>query len=185
MEQKLIAQIQKGNREAFEQLYHRYAEYALRVATAITKSRTFAADAVQETFIRIYKNIQSFDRSRPFKPWFYRILINECHRFLEKKGKLIPTDHHWDNDLNLAQADQHDFEQYEDLYQAIGRLGDLYRIPIILKYLNEFSEKEIAELLELNQNTVKSRLLKGRQMLREEMERLSAKEGLSNGREKI
>lgn len=185
MENKMIAQIQKGNRDAFAELYNIYAEYALRVATAITKSRTFAADAVQETFIRVYKNIQTFDRSKPFKPWFYRILINECNRFLERKGKLIPTDHHWDNDPNLAQTDLHYFEQYEDLYQAVGQLNDLYRIPIILKYLNDFSEKEIAELLELNQNTVKSRLLKGRQQLKEALEQDRAKEGLNDGRQKV
>lgn len=185
MEKKLIARIQEGNQEAFAELYEQYAEYALRVAAAITKSRTFAADAVQETFIRIYKNMGSFDRTKPFKPWFYRILLNECHRFLEKKGKLIPTDHHWDNDPALAQSDQHHFEQYEELYQAVGELSDLYRIPIILKYLNDFSEKEIADLLDMNQNTVKSRLLKGRQQLKEALLKQGGKEGLSDGRQKI
>lgn len=185
MEKKLITQIQAGDKQMFKELYDLYAEYALRVATAITKSRTFAADAVQETFIRIYKNIHSFDLTKPFKPWFYRILLNECNRFLEKKGKLIPTDHHWDNDPSLAKTDQHHFEEYEDLYKAVGELTDLYRIPIILKYLNDFSEKEIAELLDLNQNTVKSRLLKGRQQLREALVQQGAKEGLSDGRQKV
>ncbi|MBB6678549.1 sigma-70 family RNA polymerase sigma factor [Cohnella lubricantis] len=182
MEKQLIDQIQQGDKEAFKKLYDHYAEYALRVATAITKSSAFAADAVQETFIRVYRNIHAFERGKPFKPWFYRILINECNRFLEQKRKLIPVDFQWDQEPKLVQSDRVPIEQYEDLYEAIGKLQDLYRIPIILKYLNELTEKEIADLMDLNVNTVKSRLLKGRQLLKDELQERTAKEGTSCGR---
>lgn len=182
-EQRLINEINQGNKEAFKALYDHYAEYALRVAAAITGSPAFAADAVQETFIRVYRNIRSFERDKPFKPWFYRILINECNRFLAQRKKLIPVDFQGENAPSLVQSDRHSFEQYEDLYAAIGKLNDLYRIPIILKYLNELSEKEIADSLDMNVNTVKSRLLKGRQLLKDELQRSATKEGTRCGRQ--
>ena len=71
-----------------------------------------------------------------------------------------------DNSALFAKEDNHDFVEYQFLYEAIGNLKDIYRIPIILKYLKGFKEAEIAEILEINQNTIKSRLLKGRQYLK-------------------
>jgi RNA polymerase sigma factor (sigma-70 family) len=53
------------------------------VATVVTKSRANTADAVQETFIRVYDHIDRFDPAKAFKPWFYRILLNECNRLMK------------------------------------------------------------------------------------------------------
>jgi RNA polymerase sigma factor (sigma-70 family) len=61
------------------------------------------------------------------------------------------------------------FDQLSDLYATIQSLADAHRIPLILKYIKGFSEKEISEILSLNQNTVKSRLFKGRKMLKEQL----------------
>ena len=66
----------------------------------------------------------------------------------------------------FAKEDDHEFVEYQYLYEAIENLKDIYRIPIILKYLKGFKEAEIAEILGINQNTIKSRLLKGRQYLK-------------------
>lgn len=88
--QELIKEIKRGEKEAFRTLYNQYAEYAIRVATAVTRNRMHAADAVQETFIRIYNNIDRFDESKSFEPWLYKILINECNRILKKQPKTIP-----------------------------------------------------------------------------------------------
>jgi RNA polymerase sigma factor (sigma-70 family) len=127
-----------------------------------------ARDAVQETFIRVYRSIGSFDTGRPFKPWFFRILINECNRLLRKEPRLISLNKVIDEDGAQIAADQK--EDYSDLYHAIQSLKDIYRIPVVLKYLQGFSEKEIAEILDINQNTVKSRLFKAREMLRKKLQ---------------
>ena len=170
MDHNLILRVKEGDKEAFAILYDIYAEYALRVATAITKSTAEAADAVQETFIRVYRNIDSFDENRPFKPWFYRILVNECNRVMKNKSKLILVSEYIENDHTHSKEDDYHFEEYEELYAAIGELKDINRIPIILKYLNDFTEKEIAEVLDLNLNTVKSRLYRGREQLKKTLE---------------
>lgn len=82
MEKKIIKRIKAGDWDAFSLLYNQYADYALRVGMAVTRSRANSADAVQETFIRVYRNIDKFDIDKPFKPWFYKILINECRRIM-------------------------------------------------------------------------------------------------------
>ena len=148
------------------ELYNELADEALRVSMTITKDKMKAADAVQETFIRVYNNIHSFDVSKSFKPWFYRILINESKRIVVKHSKIIPFDN-FKLDVVLGyKEEEHKFQEYEILYKSISSLKINNRIPIVLKYLKGFSEKEIAEILNLNQNTVKSRLFKGRQQLK-------------------
>ena len=72
----------------------------------------------------------------------------------------------------MLKKDDYHFEEYEELYAAIEALSDIYRIPIILKYLNDFTEKEIGEILSLNINTVKTRLYRGRQKLKKSLEKI-------------
>lgn len=177
MNNSIIQELQTGNREAFKQMYDEYFEYAIRVAKAVIRNDNSAADAVQETFIRVYQNVHLFDLSKPFKPWFYRILINECKRIISRSSKVVPIDYNWEDRKELAKQDSYRFEKFNDLYDAIQSLQEHHRIPIILKYLHDLTEKEIAEVLELNINTVKSRLFKARNNLKEALKYLEAKEG--------
>ncbi|MBS4538810.1 RNA polymerase sigma factor [Clostridium sp. D2Q-11] len=166
MTKDIIREIKSGNKEAFEDLYNKYADYALRVAFAVTRSNANAADAVQETFIRINSNIDTFKDENPFDPWFYKILINECRRVLKINSIKNSSMDIMANDLYLSVNRTPKFEEYEDLYFAIEKLDEINRIPIILKYLKGFSEKDISHILSLNINTVKSRLYKGRLKLK-------------------
>lgn len=166
LEKEIMEQIQKGDKQAFSQLYELYADYALRVAYGVTKQKELAADAVQETFIRVYRNAPSFDTDKPFKPWFYRILLNECNRLLKKEKKVISIEEYI---AHLPSEEVEEWFEYEDLHEALDALDEHNRVPILLKYLHDFSEKEIAETLDVNVNTIKSRLLKGRQKLKNSM----------------
>lgn len=166
LEKQYIFDIKNGNRQAFRKLYDLYFDYALRIATVICKNQASAGDIVQETFIRVYKNIDDFDMNKDFKPWFYRILINECYRYINKHGKVIPIEIN-EQVIQSMENVRHGFEEYEELYDAIQRLDDRNRIPIILKYLHDLNDKEIAQTLNVNINTVKSRIFKGKQKLKE------------------
>jgi RNA polymerase sigma factor (sigma-70 family) len=167
----LLQNIKDGDNQAFAELYNEYADYALRVAMAVTGNKMSAADAVQEAFIRVYRNMHTFDIDKPFEAWFYRILINECNRTMGKTPKTILVEDFADSSMQGAVEDDYRFEEYESLYKAIGNLEDINKIPIVLKYLKGFKETEIAEIMGLNVNTIKSRLLKGRQKLRNLLER--------------
>ncbi|MED4970575.1 RNA polymerase sigma factor [Parageobacillus toebii] len=107
MEKEIVQRIQQGDEKAFAELYHLYAEYALRVATVVTKSRANAADAVQETFIRVYDHIDRFDPAKAYKPWFYRILLNECNRLMKKQAKMVAMSDYIDDHARMANVDQH------------------------------------------------------------------------------
>ncbi|MEK5040256.1 RNA polymerase sigma factor [Sporosarcina sp. FSL K6-3457] len=169
-----IRNIQAGDKEYFRHFYEAYANYAIRTAFAITRNREMAKDAVQETFIRVYRQINSYNRELPFDPWFYRILTNECLRLLKKESPLSKFEQpDLENDPALAEQS---FDHLSDLYDTIQSLDDLHRIPLILKYIKGFTEKEIADILDLNHNTVKSRLFKGRKRLKEQLD-LVEKEG--------
>jgi RNA polymerase sigma factor (sigma-70 family) len=170
MENDLILKVKIGDREAFHQLYNQYSSYALRTAYAVMSSKEDAGDAVQETFIKVYKNIGSFDESKSFKAWFYRILINECNNIFRKKKPVISIGDFIGNDKQLSKNDIYAYEENEAIFKPLEQLKEIYRTPIILKYINNFSEKEIANILELNVNTLKSRLFKGREKLKQIIE---------------
>ncbi|WP_186668377.1 RNA polymerase sigma factor [Sporosarcina sp. BP05] len=173
---ELIRNIQAGDKDSFRELYEVYADYAIRTASAITRNREMAKDAVQETFIRVYRQISSYNPELPFEPWFYRILTNECLRFLKKESPLSKFEHSdLENDPSLAEESS---DHLSDLYDTIQSLDDMHRIPIILKYVRGFTEKEIADILGLNHNTVKSRLFKGRKRLKEQLDPIDKEDEL-------
>lgn len=162
MERETISRIVQGDREAFRQLYDDYFDYAMRTAILVTKQAEWAKDAVQETFLRVYRNIWQYDSGKPFKPWFYCILLRECYRVMEREKKVIP----FGEQLEKIGVEPKLPDAAVDIYDALQSLNDMYRIPLILKYLHDYSEKEIADMLELNVNTLKSRLHTGREKMK-------------------
>ena len=173
--EEVIRNIQAGDKDSFRKFYEAYADYAIRTASAITRNRDMAKDAVQETFIRVYRQINSYNPKLPFDPWFYRILTNECLRLLKKESPLSKFEHpDLENDPSLAEEF---FDHLSNLYDMIQSLDDTHRIPIILKYVKGFTEKEIADILGLNHNTVKSRLFKGRKRLKEQLDLAEKEDG--------
>lgn len=170
MNDDILAGIRNGSRDAFKQFYDGYENYAIRTAKAITRNDEHAKDAVQEAFIRVYRNISSYNSTLSFDAWFYRILVNECYRVINREKKNTPVDAFIIE--NNAQLTEQSNESLSDLYSMIQNMADLYRIPILLKYIKGFSEKEIAIILDLNQNTVKSRLFNGRNLLKTQLELL-------------
>lgn len=164
-EKTVLKKIKKGDQLAFKLLYDGYAEYALRSAYGITSNYNHASDIVQETFLKVYRNIDQYNMRRPFKPWFYKILLNESKRYMKKQntqGIPIETEQLMDY-LNRRQNEN---ENGQDVKAALEELSDQHRTILTLKYISGFKEREISELLELNINTVKSRLYKGRQKLK-------------------
>lgn len=170
-----IRGIKAGDKQSFRLFYEAYADTAIRTASAITRNSEMAKDAVQETFIRVYKQIESYNPELPFEPWFYRILTNECLRLLKKETMLSKFEHpDLENDPTIAVES---FDELSSLNDTIQSLDDIHRVPLILKYVKGFTEKEIANILQLNQNTVKSRLFKARKRLKETLDVIEKEDG--------
>lgn len=163
-EKKLIKKLKKGDQESFKILYNYYADYALRTCYYITWNRNHTADIVQETFIKVYKGIHTFNLNLSFKPWFYQILLNESKRYMKKQSvQAIPmkseeVTHHLHEKIPSSS-----YTEY--IMDDLAEVSESHRTVLTLKYLSGFTEKEIADMLDLNVNTVKSRLFKARRKL--------------------
>lgn len=164
-EKRLIKKIKKDDDAAFKQLYELYVDYALRSCYYITQNTTHTADIVQETFIKVYRGLHTFDHKRPFKPWFYQILLNESKRYMKKQNKqAVPIESEEIIDYLDEKETISDDASY--IAEDLNKMSEAHRTVLTLKYLNGFSEIEIAQMLHLNVNTVKSRLFKARAKMR-------------------
>ena len=178
MDRFLAQRFKKGDKNAFKELYSDNFDNAIRLASAITRNDEMAKDAVQTAFIRAYEYRSSFNPQMEFSHWYNKILINECKRALIKNQKqpVVYLDNY--SSIKKSALDDYKFEKYEMLYNALQNLKDDLRIPLLLKYINEFSEAEIAETLDLKYSTVKSRLYEGRQKIKTVLEQKGYKEYL-------
>jgi RNA polymerase sigma-70 factor (ECF subfamily) len=143
-------------------------------------SRDLAADLAQETFIKAFLSIDSFDETKRFSPWLYRIAHNLCVDYLRKKR--LPTEalHYESADGEEVQVDIADrtaapdalLERKEiraNFESALGGLDEIYREPLVLRHQEQLSYQEISDILEMPIGTVKARIHRGRGLLKEKL----------------
>ena len=128
------------------------------VACGILRSEADREDAVQECILKAWEKRDSLKSDAAFRSWVTRILINECYDICRRSGKIIVMD-------ELPEAVAPEMEN-PDLRDAINKLEDIYRLPILLFYVEGFSIREISRILQIPEGTVKSRLHAGRGKLR-------------------
>ena len=138
-----------------------------RLAYSYTKNPDDALDIVQESIYKAFSSMDSLKNISYIKTWFYRILVNTAIDFLRKRKRLVVVD-----DEVLVSLDAGKMDNYEniDLRLALENLPDNYRSIIILRYFEDLKLEEIAEVLNENVNTVKTRLYSGLKQLRIKME---------------
>lgn len=169
-EKELVVNVQKGNMQAFEQLFELYKHKALRTVYSMTRDKDVSEDIVQEIFVSCYTSIKSLESPEYFKTWFYRILTRTTWRYMEKQKRLVPvkeifrkSEDSYENS-SLEKLEQKEFSEL--IYREILKLKPKLQTTLILYYYNEFSVKEIAQIMECLEGTVKSRLYTGRRKLR-------------------
>lgn len=167
MDKKTIKKIKKGDKKAFRALYDLYYHSAMRASMSMLKSESDASDVVQETFIRVFKGIHTYDDSKPFKPWFFRILTNEVRRLIQKRKPEQDLDQVAQN--KLEQTHHSRSTDKEVLHEAMEQLKETHREALVLKYVEGFSEIEMSSILDISISAVKSRLFQARKLLKEEL----------------
>jgi len=175
---RLVQLSRTGDRAAFVQLVDMYKDKILRLAYGMLNNRHDSEDVVQETFIRVYMNLNNFDDSQKFSTWIYRIGKNLCIDLLRKKKSIRSLDAatltnartgYYHKLQSQEMSPEHRYlstEFYEHARKVIGKLSEKYREIVELYYLHELSLQEISERLGLPVSTVKSRLHRGREQLR-------------------
>ena len=161
-EAALVRAAQDGSEEAVEELFARHWGAIYRAALLVTGDRAAAEDIAQEAFLAAIRNLDRFDRRRPFGPWLHRIVVNRAidwTRARKLRGEVELGDY-----LPAPPAPELDGT-------ALGRIAELapeHRAVVVLRYLLEYTPGEIAELLDLPRGTVNSRLRRGLDSMKEE-----------------
>jgi RNA polymerase sigma-70 factor (ECF subfamily) len=162
-EAALIRRAQAGAEEAIEELFRRYWPVAFRAAGYITRDAAAAEDIAQEAFLAAIRNLDRFDRSRPFGPWFKRLVANRAidwTRARKLRGYELGEEA-IDGARDDAATEHPAAEVGEEVALAIGALPLDQRTAVVLRYLLEYTPGEIAELLGVPRGTVNSRLRRG------------------------
>lgn len=137
-----------------------------RYAYWICKNQPLAEDLVQETFLRAWRSLDSLQNDKAAKAWLFTILRRENARLYERyRPELTNID-----DYSIADTSEDGPDavmEKEILHNAINQLESEYRDPLLLQVVGGFSGKEIAEILDLNSNTVMTRLFRARSQLKD------------------
>lgn len=167
---ELVNNVKKGDMVAFEELFDLYKYKALRTVYSMTRDKDVSEDIVQEVFVTCYTTIKNLQNPEYFKTWFYRILTRTTWRYMDKERKLLPVqdifkkseDNYENSSLEVLEQKQ----SSELIFQEVLKLKPKIKATLILYYYNEFSIKEIAQIMECLEGTVKSRLYTGRRKLK-------------------
>ncbi|MBI2908576.1 MAG: sigma-70 family RNA polymerase sigma factor [Chloroflexi bacterium] len=155
--------------EVFAELITRYQNKVYSLACRITGDAEEAKDLAQETFIRAYTSLPGFHRGARFSPWLYRIATNLSLNYRKRRREAVPlADKPLPDETSLSPEEAVERkESQERIQRAILGLPGLYRTVLVLRHVNELTYQEIAQVLEIPVGTVKARLFRARDMLRE------------------
>jgi RNA polymerase sigma-70 factor (ECF subfamily) len=171
-DEELVLLIQQGLEEPFGVLMDRYTQKLLRYGKKFISSPDNIEDIVQEVFIKVYKNIQSFDTKLKFSPWIYRIAHNSfinCLRKMDKEPLLVFD---FDTLLNHPIYEDPTIKEKENeeirvlLNKGLEQLKPNYREILVLYYFEELNYQEIADVLHVPTGTVSIRLKRAREILK-------------------
>lgn len=169
----LIARAQKGEDAAIEALLLCCEKRIYNTAFRYMGSEADAYDMAQESLIKIYKKLPTYRSDASFLSWAYRICVNTCLDGLRKRKKTpVPTDYienGAETGFSMPSPEKYavSSENKETLQKAINALVEEQKSVIILRDINGLSYEEVAQCLEISVGTVKSRICRGRQKLRE------------------
>jgi len=178
-EQLLIERAKSGDVESFETLIRNHQSYAYNIAYRMIGNEEDAKDAAQEALIKVFKNLKAFKGDSAFSTWLYRIVMNSCKDLLRKrKPNEISIDKTYETDEGEVhmelQDDSNDpvtlYEQSEvrvTIESALEELPDNYKSVVVLREIQGLSYDEIAEIEDIPVGTVRSRINRGRRILRE------------------
>ena len=184
----IIKNAKTGNPAAIAELYEQYRAEGLNVARKYVKNRDDAEDMYQDAFLKAITNIDSFDETRDFGPWFKTIIANTCKNFLVKKkavnfSEMSDEENEFVDTLGSTDDDTvpeltYDRKEFIKIMDGIiNELPQAQREAVALFYYKEMSIKEIARLQEVPEDTVKSRLNYSRKKVGAAVEEYEKKTG--------
>jgi len=187
-EYDLVMRCQAGDPHAFEMLFRLYHEDVFRFAYLVVRDAGLAQDVVQEAFLKVFRSIGRFQFRSSFKSWLYRVAVNEAISLLRRRKVREDLDASAEEvGMQVTPAASRDWQPEEAVLEdeersllrwAIGQLDPVHRTVVVLKYFHDFSDPEIAAIVGCPPGTVKSRLHRARELLRNAMAREMGRQDL-------
>lgn len=185
-DERLVERAKKGDADAFEVLVSRYERKVYNLAYRLTGHHEDASDLAQDAFVRVYTRLADFRGDSSFATWLYRIVTNACKDELRRRRRQTVTslDQPMENDdgeMTRQVEDAHtdtpeqavERQEVQRAVQlAINSLDEHFRMVLVMRDIQELSYNEIADVLGENLGTVKSRLNRARNALKEALEKL-------------
>lgn len=159
MKYLLVKKAKCGDTDAFCKLIDAEMQSLYKIASAYLSSEDDIADAVQETILTCFEKLHTLKKDQYFKTWMIRILINNCKDMIQKGKRVVYMDH-----LPEMKFEESGYSKSEWVY-LLTTLDEKYRTILLLYYLEGFNIKEISTILDMNENTVKSHLKRGREKI--------------------
>jgi RNA polymerase sigma-70 factor (ECF subfamily) len=173
-EQGILKGCREGRRNAQKQLYERYVSPMLAICLRYSRSRDEAEDLLQEGFLKIFQNINTFRNHGSLEGWLKRIMINHALNQYKKNRKVPFTQDVEEIPESEILFDNEEIEDSvkvppEKLLEMVQALPEGYRMVFNLFVFEEYTHKEIAETLNISENTSKTQLLKARRHLQKKV----------------
>ncbi len=166
-DEEIVEKVRSNDQELYFVIVERYQHKLLRYATNLIKDEHKAVDVVQESFIKAFINLNSFDADKKFSSWIYRIVHNEAMNSVKKYPKEVPLldDVDFQSDENI----ENDFEKKETVARVEKCLREmplLYSEPLTLLYIEEKSYTEISDILRIPMGTVATRIRRAKILMK-------------------
>jgi RNA polymerase sigma-70 factor (ECF subfamily) len=179
----LVESLRDGSERAYEELLIRFQQPVYALALRLLDDPSEACDVVQEVFLKVFRNVSSFRGQSTLKTWIYRITVNEAHNarrwFFRHRRAEVELDKNPEESRNWKEIIPDrgrspfdvafDSERHIMIEAALKRINPIFREAVALRDISDLAYEEIAEILGVSLGTVKSRILRGREALREEL----------------
>jgi RNA polymerase sigma-70 factor (ECF subfamily) len=178
-----VESLREGSERAYEELLVRFQQPVYALALRLLDDQGEACDVVQEVFLKVFRNVGSFRGQSTLKTWIYRITVNEAHNarrwFFRHRRAEVELDKNPEESRNWKEIipdrgrspfeEAFNSEQHIVIEAALKRINPIFREAVALRDISDLAYEEIAEILGVSLGTVKSRILRGREALREEL----------------
>jgi RNA polymerase sigma-70 factor (ECF subfamily) len=166
----LIERCKRGDRQALEELLGHYEKPVYNAAYRIIGNPDDAADVTQAVFLKIFEHLDSYKPEYRFFSWIYRIAVNESINQLKRNRVQQPLD---DTEVAGTRSPEETAEAGDlsrQVQEGLMGLQEDYRTVVVLRHFSDFSYRQISEILQIPEKTVKSRLYSARQLMKQRLQ---------------
>lgn len=171
----LVDRHRYGDPAAFEEIYRRFEEMVYNLALRMSGDPEEAADLMQEIFLRVFRHLGKFRAQSSLKTWIYRVALNHCRsRLARRRQRPLPLEQEVEERIRDPERSPEEKAMAGDAERLVSRaltqVKPAFREAVILRDLEGLSYQEIARVLRVRVGTVRSRIARGREQLRQLLE---------------